>query len=110
MHVSGCRWQGATGHGYYSLMKKILLLMCTLLALSGCSSFVPKLEAPELSIVNVQLVSSTMWEQTLKVRMRVQNPNDRVLPVKGLSYKLEVADQDLAEGVSAAAFTVPALG
>jgi LEA14-like dessication related protein len=46
----------------------------------------------------------------MKVRMRVQNPNDRALPIKGLSYALEVAGEDFAQGVSGASFLVPALG
>ncbi len=78
--------------------------------LAGCSLFVPKLQAPALSIVNVELLKSALWEQRLKVRMRVQNPNDRTLPVKGLSYTIEVAGQPFASGVSAASFVVPARG
>jgi LEA14-like dessication related protein len=82
-----------------------------LLALSsGCSLFVPKLETPRLSIVNVELQKSDLWEQRMKVRMRVANPNDRPIPVKGLTVALEVQGQELAHGVSGAAFNVPALG
>ena len=81
-----------------------------LLVLTGCSSLVPKLETPTLSIVNVELLKGDLWEQRAKVRMRVQNPNDRSLPIRGLSYGLEVNGQDFAHGVSAASFTVPALG
>jgi LEA14-like dessication related protein len=40
----------------------------------------------------------------------VVNPNDRPIPVKGLTVALEVAGQDLAHGVSGASFNVPALG
>jgi LEA14-like dessication related protein len=78
--------------------------------LGGCSLFVPKLAAPTLSIVNVELLKSDLWEQHLKVRMRVQNPNDRALPVKGISYTIEVAGQEFASGVSGASFVVPANG
>jgi LEA14-like dessication related protein len=46
----------------------------------------------------------------MKVRMRVVNPNDRPIPVKGLTCALEVAGQELAHGVSGASFNVPALG
>jgi LEA14-like dessication related protein len=42
--------------------------------------------------------------------MRVQNPNDRRLPVKGLEYIMEVEGQQFASGVSAASFVVPAMG
>jgi LEA14-like dessication related protein len=80
------------------------------LGLSGCSLFVPKLEKPTLSVVSVHMLKSDLWHQELKVRMRVQNPNDRALPVKGLSYELEVDDQELAHGMSGDSFVVPALG
>jgi LEA14-like dessication related protein len=78
--------------------------------LASCSLFRPKLETPRLSVVHVELLKSGLWEQQLLVRMRVQNPNDLVLPVKGIDYKLEVAGAEFAHGVSAASFSVPALG
>jgi LEA14-like dessication related protein len=76
---------------------------------AGCA-WSPKLQAPTLSIVGVQLTSGTLWEQHLKVHMRVQNPNDRTLPVKRLEYSLEVDGQPFASGESDAGFVVPALG
>src|SRR5437899_5864165 len=87
-----------------------ILIVCVALGLSGCSLFVPKLEKPTLSVVSVHMLKSDLWHQELKVRMRVQNPNDRALPVKGLSYELDVDDQELAHGVSGDSFVVPALG
>jgi LEA14-like dessication related protein len=84
--------------------------ICAALLLGGCSLFVPKLETPRLSVVNVELQKSDLWEQRMKVRMRVQNPNDRAIPVKGLTCALEVQGQELAHGVSGASFNVPALG
>jgi LEA14-like dessication related protein len=80
------------------------------LALSGCSLFVPKLEKPQLSVVRVQMLKGDLWHQELKLRMRVQNPNDRALPVKGLSYELDVNDQELAHGMAGDSFVVPARG
>ena len=80
------------------------------LGLTGCSLFVPKLEKPTLSVVSVHMLKSDLWHQELKLRMRVQNPNDRALPVKGLWYELDVDDQELAHGMSGDSFVVPALG
>jgi LEA14-like dessication related protein len=87
------------------------LAVATLAALleAGCA-LSPKLQAPTLSIVAVQLTSGTLWEQHLKVRMHVQNPNDRTLPVKSLEYSLEVDGQPFASGESDSGFVVPALG
>jgi len=89
---------------------RILCILIAVLSLNGCSLLVPKFETPTLSVVDVQMLKSDIWEQRLKVRLRVQNPNDRILPVKGLEYTLEVDDQRFASGVSGASFVVPALG
>jgi LEA14-like dessication related protein len=90
-------------------MRRTLIILLAL-GLSGCSLFVPKLERPTLSVVRVQMLKSDLWHQELKVRMRVQNPNDRVLPVKGIVYELDVEGQELAHGMSGDSFVVPALG
>jgi LEA14-like dessication related protein len=79
-------------------------------ALLAACALAPKLEAPKLSIVDAQILSSDLWSQRLKVRLRVQNPNDRALPVKGLEYTIEVEGQQFASGESAASFVVPAMG
>ncbi|HEV7716812.1 MAG TPA: LEA type 2 family protein [Steroidobacteraceae bacterium] len=90
-------------------MRAIPMTLCALL-LGGCSLFVPKFETPKLSVVNVEMLKSDLWEQRVRVRMRVENPNDRPIPVKGLTCRLDVQGQELAHGVSGAAFNVPALG
>jgi LEA14-like dessication related protein len=81
-----------------------------MLALAGCSLFVPKLQTPHLSVVRVELQKGALWQQKLKVRMHVDNPNDRELPIKGITYTLDVNGQEFAHGESGAAFVVPALG
>jgi len=84
-------------------------LMLTALLAAGCA-LSPKLQAPTLTIASVQLVSGTIWEQHLKVRLHVLNPNDRALPVKSLEYTLTVDGQPFASGVSDESFVVAALG
>ena len=90
-------------------MSRILIILACL-GLSACSLFVPKLEKPTLSVVRVQMLKSDLWHQEFKVRIRVQNPNDRELPVKGIVYELDVEGQELAHGMSGDSFVVPALG
>lgn len=98
MHIAGWRRIGTATLG--------LLL----LALAGCSSFGPQLEAPRLSLVNVGMVSADIFSQQFRVRMRVQNPNDREIPVKGIDYELFLQGDSFAEGVAGEPFVVPALG
>jgi LEA14-like dessication related protein len=56
------------------------------------------------------VIKANFLEQRLRVRMRVQNPNDRSLPIQGLSYTVYLGGQEFATGVSDASFVVPALG
>jgi LEA14-like dessication related protein len=77
--------------------------------LAACA-LAPKLEPPKLSIVSVQIVSGDLFTQQLKIRVHVENPNDRTLPVKGIEYNIEIEGEQFASGESAASFMVPALG
>lgn len=86
------------------------LVLLFVLGLSGCSLFVPKLEKPTLSVVSVRLLKGDLLHQELVVRVRVQNPNDRELPVRSITYQLDVEGQELAHGMSGDSFVVPALG
>jgi len=77
--------------------------------LSGCS-VLPKFEAPKLSVVALKVQGGDFFSQRLQIRMRVFNPNDRELPIKAITYSLEVSDTEIGNGSTAAPFTVPALG
>lgn len=80
------------------------------LMLGGCSLLMPHWQTPTLAVVNIQIGHSDLWQQHLLVRMSVHNPNDRQLPVKGLSYALDVNGEECAHGESGASFVVPARG
>jgi LEA14-like dessication related protein len=89
---------------------KVLALTVCFIALSGCALFVPKVQAPHLSVVGIEMQKGSLWQQKFRVRLHVDNPNDLALPVKGITYTLEVNGQEFAHGESAASFSVPALG
>ena len=89
---------------------RTLSAVLAMLCLSGCSLFVPKLQPPRLSVVSVEFQKGALWQQKLRVRMHVDNPNNRELPIRGITYTLDVNGQEFAHGESAASFVVPALG
>jgi LEA14-like dessication related protein len=91
-------------------VSRCLPALCAAALLPGACALSSKFTTPKLSVVDVQIEHGDLWEQRLKVRMRVQNPNDRRLPVKGLEYTLEVEGQQFASGASEASFVVPAMG
>ena len=81
-----------------------------LAALAAACALAPKLELPQVSIADVQVVSGDLWSQRLKVRLHVQNPNDRALPVRSIEYHIQIEGEEFASGESVASFVVPPLG
>jgi LEA14-like dessication related protein len=83
--------------------------LALLFTVAGCASTL-KLEAPHLSVISMKVQSADIFSQRMLVRMRVLNPNARELPVKGISYRIEVNDSELAQGLADTPFVVPAMG
>jgi LEA14-like dessication related protein len=81
-------------------------LLLTLLV--GCAY--TRLQEPRLQVVDVTMVKGDLLKQELKVRLRVQNPNDRALPIKGITYEVALAGENFAHGESESNFIVPANG
>jgi LEA14-like dessication related protein len=86
-----------------------ILALLMLPVLAGCAAL-PKYEAPKLSVVALKMQGGDFFSQRILVRMRVFNPNERALPVTGISYRIEVNDAELGEGATSAPFTVPSMG
>lgn len=90
----------------------IALLALSLAAGVGCakggrlpSSLLP----PAVTVADLQPLEATLFEQRLQVALRVRNPNDVALPVRGIRYTLHVGGKLLAQGASEERLTVPAL-
>jgi len=77
--------------------------------LQGCV-LAPKLQEPHLDVVDVQLVRGDLLQQELRVRMSVQNPNNRELDVRSIQYQVVLAGDAFAHGESQHDFKVPANG
>jgi LEA14-like dessication related protein len=85
--------------------------VCACLALlAACSTMPSKLVAPTIEVMAVQVMSADMFAQRFKLRIRVINPNDLELAVRGLEYEVLMMGDAFAEGVSGEAFLLPARG
>jgi LEA14-like dessication related protein len=88
----------------------VTALSALALCLAACSMLGPKIEVPQLSLVRIAMTSADIFNQQFLVRVHVENPNDRELPIRGIDYKLFLEGDSFAEGVSNKPFTVPAKG
>ena len=80
------------------------------LMLSGCSGFAPKFTRPNITVISVEMRGGNILQQSFAVKLNIQNPNDRALPVRGLHTELNVGGDQIASGVSDRAIIVPAFG
>jgi len=92
------------------LLARCLLVLSLLIGINGCSALRPEMQAPRLALVTVAMTSADVFNQQFLVRMNVENPNDRELPITGLDYKLFLEGDGFAEGMLNKPFVVPANG
>jgi LEA14-like dessication related protein len=88
----------------------VLLPLVLAVTLSGCSLLAPKFNRPEVTVVSVEMRSGNLLQQNFAVKLNIQNPNDRALPVSGVHVELNVGGDQIASGISDRAFVVPAFG
>jgi LEA14-like dessication related protein len=79
-------------------------------AFSACSLVAPKFERPVLSVVSIQMTGGNLLQQNFLVKLNVENPNDRALPVTSLHVEMHVAGEEIAHGSNNQPFVVPAHG
>ena len=96
----------------YKSWPTLTLLLSSVLWLSGCAMFGMgrSYEKPDISLANVEMLKANLWEQNFQLSLRVDNPNDRSLPIRGMHYEIFLNEARLATGVSDTHFTVPAYG
>ena len=87
-----------------------VLFVVLVLALAACTGMPPRIEPPSVTVADVRMGTAGVFEQQFFVKLRIQNPNDSDLQVKGSSFELELNDQPFAKGVSAQSVTVPRFG
>jgi len=87
-----------------------LLFIGWSLCLAACSLLTPKFDRPTVSVAGIELTNGNLLQQTFRVKLNIQNPNDRALPVRGLHASLSVEGEHIAEGQNDRAFVVPAKG
>jgi LEA14-like dessication related protein len=89
---------------------RVASLLVVVWLLAACSTLSPKLESPDLEVVGIQMLSTDMFAQKFRVRVRVTNPNDLELQVRGIEYQIILMGDSFAEGNSTDRFVLPAMG
>ena len=78
--------------------------------LLGCASTGDLVDAPSVRLSNVEVTRIDLHDQTFLLDFEVSNPNPFPLPVRAISYGVELDGFRFASGETQGEFTVPAEG
>lgn len=87
-----------------------LLTFLLLTALAACAGLRGSIDPPRVHLSDVGLLKPGLFEQRLRVDLRLVNPNDVDLTLDGLTFELAVNDEHLADGVSGQRVDIPRFG
>lgn len=80
---------------------KRLLLLLPLLCLGACSSLMPGFQDPQVSITSFALAPDASGiAPRFNIGIRITNPNRVALPLRGISYEVEVEGNRILNGAS----------
>ncbi|MCK9274011.1 MAG: LEA type 2 family protein [Syntrophales bacterium] len=68
--------------------------------LSGCAGMIPSFTKPEVTVSDLGIAEIKAFESKFIIDLRIINPNDFPLTVKGISCSLAVNEQKFGTGVS----------
>ena len=90
-------------------IRHALIVIAALMGL-GCVGVTQSIKPPRVNITDLRVEDVKPLETAFQVELRIINPNDFPLTVKGIECDLELNDQKFGSGVSGDAVTIPAFG
>ena len=94
-------------------MKPILtsyIAIIILVILSGCAALNPNFEKPQVSVNSFKILPGGSINPTFEIGLRVVNPNNIALNLKGMSYTASIEGNKVFSGVANQLPIVPAYG
>ncbi len=91
-------------------MTKWLAGLTLVAIMVGCAGLTSRPEPPRISLIGLKPVSVDLFEQRFLVSLRVRNPNQFSLPIRGLDFTMDINGKRFADGLSATNVDIPALG
>lgn len=87
-----------------------LSFCCILLCLSGCAGVYGLKEDPKISIADIRIQEVKAMEGIFVIKLRILNPNDVALDLRGINCDLEINKRHFASGIGDSNQSVPPFG
>ncbi len=89
---------------------RVLITLVLSLTLAACAGLGKLTEKPQITLVNIETLESGNLEQRFGLTFRLLNPNSVALPIRGMSFDLDLQGRTFATGATPNAINVPAFG
>ena len=91
---------------------KHILAFCIILTVmaAGCAGIQKDIKGPRVTLVHIEVEEAKALETAFQIELRVFNPNDVPLKVKGLECDLDLNGKPFATGIKKVDATIDAFG
>jgi len=93
---------------FKSLFCGLFLTLSLLFACAGMGNGI--LRPPGLKVTGVNVESLGLNKQDIRLKINIFNPNPVPIPVRGITYKLEINSVEFASGFNKTSIDIPASG
>lgn len=74
------------------------ILLTIVMALTACASWLKPYEQPDVNITSFSMAPASDGAPGFLIGLQVVNPNDRPLPVRGMTYQIDVDGHRIVSG------------
>ena len=92
------------------LLSLLLSILSASLLLTGCATVGPGVEKPTITVTDLNVQEVKALEAIFLLELRVMNPNDYPLDIRGISCDLTLDGNHFANGISEVQQEIPAFG
>lgn len=89
---------------------KRLIVLIAFITLTACATLDPNFEKPQVSVNSFKILPGGSINPTFEIGLRVVNPNNIALNLKGMSYTASIEGNKVFSGVANQLPIVPAYG
>ncbi len=97
-------------HANNSYLRSFLLPALLLLLIGGCAGIGRQIERPRVSVTDIRIHEVQALEAVFLVELRIMNPNEFPLEIRGISCDLKINGRQFASGLSGEHRNIPAYG
>ncbi|RJQ86912.1 MAG: hypothetical protein C4519_01550 [Desulfobacteraceae bacterium] len=78
----------------------LAFVVCAFAVVNGCVTLGTRFEKPYISLAGIRVQEIRSFESVFQVDLRVVNPNDVALPIRGVECDLSLEGRHIAKGVA----------